>query len=134
MQRRSHSRGFTLVELLIVLAIIGVLTSAIVTVTTTSRAKARDTRRISDMKEIELGLAIYYDVNKAYPANLSALTAGKYLPEIPSDPAGGSYEYLTSNSNKTYCIGVKLEGAIPNDSVTCTSQASGSTANYKSQR
>lgn len=112
----------------------GILTSVVVGATTASRSKARDTKRISDMKEIELGLALYFDVNKSYPASLNTLVSDKYLPVIPTDPAGGGYEYLASNGNRSYCIGVRLEGAIPNDSASCTSQASGSTANYKSQR
>jgi prepilin-type N-terminal cleavage/methylation domain-containing protein len=130
----KRSKGYTLVELLIVLAIMGIFTSVVITSTTSSRAKARDTRRISDMKEIELGLVLYYDVNKVYPVALSTLVTGKYLPSIPTDPAGSAYEYLTSNANKNYCIGVRLEAGIPNDSATCTSQVSGSTANYKSRR
>lgn len=129
--------GFTLVELLIVIAIIGILTSIVIGSTNASRGKARDTRRIADMKEIQLALAVYYDVNKVYPASLSTLaaTGQKYMAAIPTDPqTKASYEYLTSNSNRNYCIGVKLEGAIPSDHVNCTSQSSGSTANYKAQR
>jgi hypothetical protein len=89
------------------------------------------------MKEIQIGLALYYDVNKVYPAALSTLAqAGQnYLPSIPTDPLGGTaYEYLSSSPFKTYCLGVKLESTIPNDSATCTSAISSSTANYKASR
>jgi prepilin-type N-terminal cleavage/methylation domain-containing protein len=137
--RRNASGAFTLVELMIVLAIIGILSSVIIASTSAARGKARDNRRITDMKEIQLGLALYYDVNKSYPAGsdisaLSVLVSQRYLPAIPSDPAGGAYEYLPYNSNKNYCVGVTLEGAVPNDSASCTSKSSGSTANYKAQR
>jgi prepilin-type N-terminal cleavage/methylation domain-containing protein len=126
--------GFTLVEMLIVIGIIGILTSVIIASTTVSRAKARDTKRISDMKEIQLGLALYYDVNKVYPAGsditaVNILVTQKYLPDIPTDPSGVTYEYMVTNGK--YCIGVKLESEIPNDSATCTSKSSGSVANYK---
>ncbi|MBI5134278.1 MAG: prepilin-type N-terminal cleavage/methylation domain-containing protein [Candidatus Taylorbacteria bacterium] len=131
---KTNKRGFTLVELLIVLAIIGIFTSVVIGATNASRGKARDTKRISDMKEIELGLALYFDVNKVYPASLNTLVTEKYLPSLPGDPLGTAYEYLPANSNKNYCIGVKLEAGIPNDSATCTSASSGSLANYKSQR
>ncbi len=128
----KRTYGFTLVEMMIVLSIIGILTAIVIGSTNLSRGKARDARRIGDMKEIQLALALYYDVNKSYPASLDTLVSQKYLPSLPTDPAGGtSYEYLASGS--TYCIGVKLEDAIPNDSATCTSSASSSTANYKAQ-
>jgi prepilin-type N-terminal cleavage/methylation domain-containing protein len=130
-------KGFTLVELLVVMAIIGTLTAVAIGSTTLSRAKARDTRRIGDMKEIQIGLALYYDVNKIYPAALSTLTAvGQgYLPSIPTDPQiGYSYEYLTTFPYKTYCLGVRLESTIPPDSASCTSAVGTSTANYKASR
>lgn len=135
----QRKKGFTLVELLIVISIIGVLTSVVIGSTNASRIAARDTKRISDMKEIELGLALYFDVNKVYPAGsdtgaLSILVTQKYLPEIPTDPTGTAYEYMTSNGDKSYCIGVRLEGPIPNDTVNCTSKSPVSNANYKSQR
>ena len=131
-------KAFTLVELLIVIAIIGLFTSVLAASTTASRAKARDNRRITDMKEIQLGLALYYDVNRAYPAGtdasaLDVLVTDKYLPAIPTDPAGGAaYEYMTSGGR--YCLGVTLESTIPDDSASCTSKSSGSTANYKATR
>lgn len=127
-------KGFTLVELLVVVAILGILTSIVIASTVTSRAKANDTRRIADMKEIQLGLALYYDVNKSYPANLTVLATQKYLPAIPTDPAGGSYEYVPTGTPAThYCIGVRLQGSVPSDNASCALGA-GSTANYKAYR
>lgn len=128
-----------MVEMLIVLSIVGILTAIVIDSAAASRAKARDTRRISDMKEIQLGLAIYYDVNRAYPVGtdataLSVLASQKYIPEVPTDPQGGNYEY--TGSATTYCVGVKLEntGNIPADfpSSSCTS-GTPSSANYKAQ-
>lgn len=127
-------KAFTLVELLVVLAVIGILTSIVIASTVASRAKANDTRRIADMKEIQLGLALYYDVNKVYPASLSVLATQKYLPAIPTDPVSGSYEYVPMGTPVThYCVGVKLQGAVPPDSASC-SLGAGSTANYKAYR
>ena len=112
--RKSSSRAFTLVELLIVLAIIGLLSSVVLSSTSVSRTKARDMRRIGDLKEIQLALAIYYDVNKLYPASLASLVTDKYLSVIPSDPDSTKiYEYQL-NSGK-YCLGANLEGTAPTD-------------------
>lgn len=117
---------------MIVLAIIGILTAIMLASTNVAREKARDARRISDMKEIQLGLALYNDVNKAYPSDLNTLVTQKYIPSLPTDPlSNASYEYLSQSPYTTYCIGVTLESDIPTDNASCTSQSSGSTANYK---
>jgi prepilin-type N-terminal cleavage/methylation domain-containing protein len=138
LRNKNHlQRGFTLGELLVVMLVLGLLTAVVFGSILTSRQKARDARRIADMKEIELGLALYFDVNKVYPVAVSTLAeqSQRFLPSIPTDPQTGlDYEYLTSNANTRYCIGVTLETIVPNDTVNCTSQISGSTANYKAQR
>lgn len=132
------SKAFTLVELLVVISIIGTLTAIAIGSTAVARAKARDTRRIGDMKEIQIGLALYYDVNKMYPSTIATgtpLTSEGYLPSIPTDPQTNlSYEYLSTFPYKSYCLGVTLESTIPSDSVVCTSSLGTSTANYKASR
>ena len=114
----------------------GILTVIFIASTSGVKSGAHDTKRQSDLKQIQLSLAIYYEVNRAYPASLSTLVSGGFLPSpLPSDPVGsGAYEYLASGTNNsTYCLGTTLESAIPSDSASCTSQSSGSTANYKVQ-
>ena len=142
MNKAVSIRAFTLVELALSIGIIGLLSGVILASTVKARASARDTRRVGDMQEIQLGLALYFEVNKSYPAGsgtgvLGVLVTQKYLPEIPADPAGGAYEYLSYNNNKNYCIGVKLEGAIPSDNVTSAMNpnCNGLTnSNYKASR
>ncbi len=138
MNRSSRTHGFSLAELLVVVAIIGMLTAIGFGSIAVARIKARDNRRVADMKEIQLGLALYYDVYRAYPASLTILddTGQKFLPSIPVDPkTAAQYEYLPYNTNRNYCIGVTLEDttSIPNDSTTNTA-CSSLTSNYKAQR
>lgn len=50
------------------IAIIGILTSVILFSVSEARANARDKQRLVDLKQLELALALYYEVNGRYPA------------------------------------------------------------------
>lgn len=116
----KNTKAFTLIELMVVLAIAGTLTAIVITSAAVSKASARDLKRVSDIKEIQLALAIYYDVNKLYP-NHSAptydaplLVGGGYISSWPVDPSPtGKYVYQAEAQRKHYCIGVLLESKDP---------------------
>lgn len=79
----------------------------------TARAKARDARRIADVKQLQLANELYFDANQQYASQLSQL-APKFLNKIPSDPlTGEQYQYAGLGSGRCmgYHIGVKLEDA-----------------------
>lgn len=89
-------KGFTLIELLVVIAIIGILSSIVLASLQSSRQKGRDARRISDIKQIQLALELYYDANSAYPTSTSptALVTPGYISVIPVDPStNAAYSY-----------------------------------------
>jgi prepilin-type N-terminal cleavage/methylation domain-containing protein len=71
--RKIHSahhasrRAFTLVELLVVIAIIGLLSTVAVVATNTARAKARDVKRLADMRQMQTALELYINANGQYP-------------------------------------------------------------------
>ena len=54
-------KGFTLIELLIVIAIIGLLATIVMVSLNSARAKARDAKRLGDLKSVMLALNMYYD-------------------------------------------------------------------------
>ncbi len=60
-------QGFTLIELLVVIAIIGILSSIVLASLNSARMKARDARRIADLKQIQLALELFFDSHGYYP-------------------------------------------------------------------
>lgn len=88
------SRGFTLVELLVVVSIIGILSAIVTTSLGSAKKKSRDSKRVADIKSIQLALSVYYNDNAMYPKNIYAAAgtapdgglAPTYLPMVPRDP------------------------------------------------
>ncbi|KKW29538.1 MAG: hypothetical protein UY74_C0071G0001, partial [Candidatus Kaiserbacteria bacterium GW2011_GWC2_52_8b] len=62
----TQKKGFTLIELLVVIAIIGFLSSVVLVSMGSTREKARDSKRMSDMRQIVSAQALFY----ANPANI----------------------------------------------------------------
>ena len=58
---RRRDRGFTLIELLVVIAIIGLLSSIVLVAVGPARVKARDARRQSDVRQVNLAMEMCYD-------------------------------------------------------------------------
>ncbi len=109
--------GFTLVEILIVVAVIGVLAAGFITILNPANQLkgSRDSRRKADLKQIQTGLELFRADNGSYPANGSIscggnLTSGSitYISNIPCDPSPPrSYVYTSSGS--TYTLVACLE-------------------------
>lgn len=62
-----RGRGFTLIEVLIVVAIIAILASIVLLGLGPARRDSRDTRRIADMRDVQTILESYYNLCQAYP-------------------------------------------------------------------
>lgn len=64
--KNKNNKGFTLIELLVVIAIIGLLSSIVLASLSGARSKARDTKRLGDLRSIEKALSLYALNNGGY--------------------------------------------------------------------
>jgi len=85
-------QGFTLIELLVVIAIIGLLATMAVVSFSGARVKARDAKRISDMKQIYNAIELYNDENGHYPivATWASFDAPSYMGTAVTSPAAAN--------------------------------------------
>lgn len=131
-------KGFTLLELLIVIAILGILAALISGNFITSLKKGRDGQRKSSLTQIQQALEMYYEDKKTYPST-SAISFGSkfcetsacadtekvYMQLVPNDPSGKNLRYCT-NGGVSYQLYTALENTndksiIPLSPVTpCT--------------
>lgn len=110
-----------MIELLVVIAIIGILSSVILASLNTARQKARDARRLADVKQLQIALELYNDANGQYPTaidNPHLVTPG-HIQVIPIDPSTNAaylYAGLGSGAKCTsYHLGTTLEA--PNNAL-----------------
>lgn len=111
----KNKRGFTLIEVLIVVAIVGILASVVLVGLGPVQRRGRDARRISDLRQVQTGLELYYAKNGTYPSAVdwaglkSALIGGSIgVSNVPNDPSSGK-EYKYATNGTTYVLGAILE-------------------------
>lgn len=95
--KNAFRRGFTLIELMIVIVILGILMGTILPRLTGAQSRARDTARIADLNNISQALEVYFSDNGEYPPAVCAGAAGaNCLQADECDVAGDTYYKLKS--------------------------------------
>ncbi len=126
-------RAFTLIELLVVIVIIGILATLATVALSSARSKSRDAKRISDIRQMQSALELYFTDNGSYPTYATSglpMTANgqTYMAKIPTAPnnldgtcASSSYDYFRISSgsgyNINYCLGGTVSSIRPGDCV-----------------
>ncbi len=133
---KNERKGFTLIEILIVVAIIAILASVVLVGLGPTQEAGRDARRISDLHEVQNGLELFYNKCGFYPGSAAttctsgspgatwsgtsasfqyALTGagiGISAGGVPQDPSSNrTYMYGVGTGNTTYVLGAALENA-----------------------
>ncbi len=98
----KHHRGFTLIEIAIVVAVIAILTALTLVVYNNVQMQARDTKRLTDMRIITSQLKKYYDQNGEYPTISSSfmVNISKSGANDPTDNL--SWNYMRDMTS-SYC-------------------------------
>ena len=133
MSKSNKQNGFTVLELLVVIAIIIILAAISILALNGKRAKARDAKRESDIRQIRTALEFYYSDENEYPIIEQAMALGVanaqklcskneggfvsaetecsqkvYMAEVPTDPLT-SQSYIYTGSDKGYDISYTTE-------------------------
>jgi prepilin-type N-terminal cleavage/methylation domain-containing protein len=114
----KNNKGFSLIELLVVISIIAVLTAVLMMNLVGARERARDSQKIQDLNSIKSALRMYYNDNQAYPspgvANctncLNTAIGSSYL----SGVSNVGYSYSATADGNSFVIKAALESGAGN--------------------
>lgn len=133
-------RGFTLIEILIAVAIIAILTAIGIVSYSSVNKRSRDAKRIGDLEQIRSALEMYRSDYGFYPsvntgpfssdyvsALSDTLVTGMYIPSLPTDPQPTVHTYLYKPNNQDnisgnfygYCLCAYLETQSQADPALC---------------
>jgi prepilin-type N-terminal cleavage/methylation domain-containing protein len=116
-----NQRGFTLIELMIVVAIIGILTAIAFPLYANIQARARVAKAQADTRTLASAVVVFSAHTGALPATLDNLSvtvagvggvvAGPFINPIPPPPTGWSAYTYVPNANGTFTLTTAGDGA-----------------------
>lgn len=123
-KRNLNSKGFTIVELLIVIVVIGILALLVITTYSGIQAKARNSQRQTDIQSLQTQLEAFFSQNGYYP-NLGDMNSSSWLStnmksldqEALSDPSSpGNSKTLVNSTSPDKAYGYVV---TTSDDATC---------------
>jgi general secretion pathway protein G len=101
LRRADDEDGFTLVELMVVIVIIGLLATVVVINVAPATDKAAATKVKADVATLEQGVEMYRLNRMNYPSGdgLQALVTEGFIRRLPDDPWGNPYRYEAPGRN-----------------------------------
>jgi len=119
---KKKQKGFTIVELLIVIVVIGILATLVIVTFTGVQKRARDSQRKTDVKAVASHLQTYYADNEGIYPLLADLQSAAFLsasmsgldPDALVDPKGGAIAAATSATAYGYAVEDAAGGACDN--------------------
>ena len=87
--RARNQKGFTLIELIVVVTIIGILAGIAISNVRYAQQKAREAALRDDLHEMRKAIDDYYADKQRWPESLATLQQDKYLRNLPKDPITG---------------------------------------------
>jgi general secretion pathway protein G len=93
-KNRTHLRGFTLLEVILAVTIVGLLLGLAIPTYQDIVSETENDQAITDIKQLELRIQRYFTEKAVYPNNLAELG------DVPLDPWGNAYRYLNIQNTK----------------------------------
>ena len=95
---KRSARGFTLIEVLVVMVIITILAGISVAMYGNGVTQAHEATLKTDLKEMREAIDAYHADKNKWPASLDALVAEKYIRQVPVDPITRAIDWQTTPS------------------------------------
>ncbi len=143
---RRKEKGFSFIEILVVVTIIGIISTIGLVTYTEFLKQSRDAKRKGDIEQIRAAIEIYKSNNNTYPTiditnqtdicdDMPACASGVYyLRKVPDDPKNDTYEYVyfspPGGTDYTLCAFLEQEQENPSSYGDCNKTAASEACNY----